>query len=275
LDKILLRITAVLLLGGAVFGLALSVGGLLTLWRFEAQLSAGLNDAVEKSGLALEAAAGMLAAVDQSLGQVEEQIALIEKITLDAAGALAATGEVSQSVAGLVGEDLKEVVNQTQTALAATQSSARLVDDTLGFISSIPLIGARYKPDQPLHTSLEQVNRSLDGVPASLGQVQADMDAAAQNLAALEANIAAMSASIGEIKDSLQEARRLTTDYRAVVGELQSSQAATAEKMPGWQRAFHWGASAFLVWLAISQLGLFVQGIQLLKSRGPAENATG
>lgn len=266
----LLRFASFLLLAGAVFGLLLSIGGLLTVWRLEARLSAGLGDAIDKAGLALDGAGGLLAAVDQSLGRVEEQIALIEKTTLDAADTLAATGETSRSAAGLIGGDLKDVILQTQTALTAAQGSARLIDDTLGIISAIPLIGARYKPDLPLHTGLEQVNRSLDGVPASLEKMQADMETAARNLVVLETNIAAMSASVGEIKASLKEARRLTTDYGEVLGGLQVSQAAAAEKMPGWLRMFNWAATAFLVWLAISQLGLFIQGIQLLGGARPA-----
>ena len=96
------------------------------------------------------------------------------------------SGGLIRSTADLVGVEMVGFVNNTQTSLTSVQSSARVVDDFLGLLSSLPLIGARYKPDVPLEDSIALVKTSMDPLPDSLLKIRRDLDVSAANVATLK-----------------------------------------------------------------------------------------
>ncbi len=69
----------------------------------------------------------------------------------------------------LLGDDLRQTIMETQTALSSASTSAKIIDNTLVFLASVPFIGVEYQPDVPLHTSLEQVAANLDDIPEFAG----------------------------------------------------------------------------------------------------------
>ena len=79
------------------------------------------------------------------------------------------TTSMADSLTGLTSKDLPGAIEATQTSLVSAQSSALLIDNALGAITSIPFLPvAVYKPDVSLHTALAQVVDSLNSIKPAL-----------------------------------------------------------------------------------------------------------
>ena len=103
---------------------------------------------------ALDSTEDLLVVADSTLTEAEDNIALIADATKDVAETLDQTSEIATTVADAVGEEFTGVVKNTQTALGALETSAKLVDDTLSFISKVPFVGGKYSNQTPLYSSV-------------------------------------------------------------------------------------------------------------------------
>ena len=256
------RSIGLLLMFGAILGMLLSVGSGFLLWREASETRQNLTFTAVTIGDTIETTSSLLNVVDETLKQVDESVALIEASLADTALSLKNTAGVTDSIGDLLGEDMTLVLQETQKALNTTQNSARLIDDTLKIVSAIPFIGARYDPEVTLQASIAQVADSLDPLPAALADVQDGMQTASVDLGIVQADMEKLSETIGKMTANLGTTRELVGSYQGMLTQLSESFARFEEKLPGRITAFYILATAFLVWLFISQLGLLTQGLE-------------
>lgn len=266
MKQFLARLIGITLILGAILGLVFSIAGLVVVSRVEYQVTnrtlAGLN----LLDRALVATADGLSVADESLREAEDTVASLETTTLGMSQTISDTIPLVDSVANLVGEDLPDSIGAAQTALAAAESSAQVVDDTLALLAALALLGGvEYAPPVPLHTSIAQVSDSLDSLPASFSEMQIGLDTTANNLARIETDIAGIADNIGQTDASLADARSVVAQYQAVVADLQAEVVTIREGLPRWLRLLRWGISLTLVWLGIAQLGLLSQGLEIIR----------
>ena len=155
-------------------------------------------------------------------------------------------------------------VNNTQTSLTSVQSSARVVDDFLGLLSSLPLIGARYKPDVPLEDSIALVKTSMDPLPNSLLKIQRDLDVAAANVATLKIEMDALAKQVGAIEESLSQARKMVDEYRAILSDVQTRYDRFQARLPVAITITYLGLTGLLTWILMTQIGMLINGIGML-----------
>jgi hypothetical protein len=53
--------------------------------------------------------------------------------------------------------------------------------------------------------------------------------------------------------------------YQETVDSIQEHLARLEGDIPAWFNGIVWGATVFLVWMALTQIGLFTQGLDLLR----------
>ena len=123
---------------------------------------------------------------DTSLEQAEKSVALLGATIDNVANTLQTTSEMTASIAGIFGDSLGSVVSKTQQALGTMEASAKLIDDTLGFISAIPFMRVDYDPNMPLAASVADISDSLDPLPENLTAVQGDMENTSENLGSMD-----------------------------------------------------------------------------------------
>jgi hypothetical protein len=264
------RISGGLLLAGALIGLLLSIAGLGLTWVEAPRLQEGIGGWIDRGSQTLTTTQTGLTVLSTSLDQTQQAIRSMETTAADAAVAIDQTVPMVQSTAGLVGTDMNAIIKQTQTSLESAKTSARFVDDTLGFISSLPLIGKRYKPGQSLSDSIDQVSKSLSGLPVSLTSLQTNLNTSADNLSTVRTQVQALSSELGLMDASTGEAKGVVEQYKAQASAMQDSLAQARKDLPAAITAFEIGASLFLLWLAIAQIGLYFQGVDLLMGRRAA-----
>jgi methyl-accepting chemotaxis protein len=258
------------LITAGILGLILSIGGLLVLPRLERRVEAVALEQLEVFDRALAATADGLATGEESLVQAGEALDSLEGVMADVSQAISDTGPVLDVATELLSEQLPTTIESTQETLASVATSAKIVDDILAGLSSIPFLGLdRYNPDVPLHQGFQEVSDELDGIPEMLLTAGEELSAAAEGLQDVEEGFAAIGQSVGEAGISLESAHSVLEDYQEVVSDLQRTLSSVGESLPGWLRTLRWSLTLVLVWLGIAQIGLVTQGWDLLGRRRP------
>jgi hypothetical protein len=73
-----------------------------------------------------------------------------------------------------------------------------------------------------------------------------------------------MARHVQQINESLRSANTVVSDYQEVITELQVRTDNLETQIRRWSNNLAWFLTIALVWLAITQAGLFVYGFQLL-----------
>ncbi|NLG99702.1 MAG: hypothetical protein GX491_20290 [Chloroflexi bacterium] len=257
------RLTGVICIVGALFGLLISIGGLFALWSTRERTTSSILSMVELTGQALDATRATIDVVNNSLDQAAMNLALIRGIADDVAGTLDDSEALIESTAGLIGNDMAGFVTNTQTSLASVEASARLVDDTLRVISAIPLIGPRYQPEMPLQESVAQVSDSLTPLQGSFETISRQLDVSAAHVATMRFEIETLADQVDEIDQSITQAKEVVDDYSTVLDGVQARYDKAAGNLPLALDVIYIGLTALLVWIFITQLGLLIQGLEM------------
>jgi hypothetical protein len=181
------------------------------------------------------------------------------------------------SLISLTSHDFPAAVDATQTSLASAQGSAQLIDNVLATLSSIPLLGLdRYAPEVPLHTALAEVSTSLDTLTPSLATINTSLEDGRTNLGVVEAELTKISETIKEISTTLGDAQTVIEQYITITKQFQVKVEAMQHAIPAWITTTCLILSFTLVWLIIAQMGLGMQGLEMLQgSRKVSKNVGG
>lgn len=265
MKRFLLRFGGLALITAGASGLVFSLVALALVARVKEGATTAILARIDLANQALDATAEGLLVVSASLTKTQTTLDLLETTTEGVAKTLGENKPFIDGLASLVGEDLPASITATQQSLAGVEASAKVVDDTLAGLSSLPLIGTLvYAPQVPLHTSLAEVSDSLDTLSASFRQMQANLNTTGANLERVKADIEAVAHNIGAMDASLRDAQGVVSRYQSVVASLQADMRTLRGELPGWLNLAAWGIALILVWLGVAQIGLLSQGLEML-----------
>jgi hypothetical protein len=265
MGRILTRIAGIALVGAGVAGIIFCVVGLFVLARVEQRVESVVAEQLELIERALSTTAEGLALAETSMEQATDTLVTLSDSAGGAGQAVGGTVPTVDAVSELLGEQLPATLESTQATLNSAASNAKLVDDVLFALTTIPLLGIdQYSPDVPLEQGLQQVAASLDEFSPALAQAQDGLNSASGDLEGLGENLIVMADSISEVATSLESAQTVLTQYQEVVTDLQDLLASVQESLPTWLRWLRVGLSLLLIWLGIAQLGLITQGLELI-----------
>lgn len=253
------------LLGAAIIGILFSAWGLITVWRMRTPIAAGLTETLDLLDSTLQASADGLMIADDSLGQTSTAIGALED-TFQATGrTLDDSTELVNTMIGFFGQELPDTITATQTSLISAQASARVIDTTLRAMSNIPILPLpQYNPPVPLQDSLQQVSESLDPLQGSFESLESTLRSSRGNLILIGAEFDIITRQVQAINLSLTNSRAVVQDYQDVVADLQDRVNSAQAGLPRWISNLTWITTLLLIWLAITQVGLFVQGLEML-----------
>ena len=81
----------------------------------------------------------------------------------------------------------------------------------------------------------------------------------------VEVELTKISGTVKEISDNLDSAQKVIDQYKTTTIQIKTNVEAVQLAAPGWITGIAWIATFLLVWLLISQLGLYMQGLELLR----------
>ncbi len=265
---ILRKVIGVLFIAAAVAGAIFSLLGLVEIWRYRPVVTRTVTDSLVLFDQTLTTTRDGLTIVGQVVKTTTEDVASLQTTTQALATAIHDTSPMLESMINLTGQTFPEVVGATQTSLGSAQKSALLIDNVLAALTSIPFSPVKaYKPEVPLHTALAEVSTSLDTLTPSLAIINTSLEDGKTNLGALEAEINKISATTQGISLTLGEARTVIDQYKTITTKLKVRLEAIQLHAPAWVTAITWILSFVFVWLLIAQLGLAMQGFNLLRGQ--------
>ncbi len=270
MKHIVTRIAGIALVAAGVVGIIFSIAGIVVLARVERIVEPVMMKQVELIDRTLATTAEGLALAETSLALAADTATSLETAVAGVGQAVGDTAPMVDSVADLLGDQLPATIRATQDTLVSVATSAKLIDDILSVVTSIPLLGIeRYDPEVSLAEGLAEVAASLDEVPISLGAAQEGLTSASGNLEGLQEDFTVMADDIGQLSMSLESAQSVVVRYQGTVADLQALVASVRQGLPGWLRLLQVGLSFVLIWLGIAQIGLIIQGWELI-GRGRA-----
>lgn len=265
MNSIFARILGIALIISAIAAILFSGWGVVQIWRIKEPFTNDLISNVVLTRSALEATSQGLFVAEAALTQAMVDVVSVQH-TLEATGrALRSSRPTFDSISTLLENDLPDAITATTTALDTAQSSARVIENFLRTISRIPFLPIDdYDPPVPLHESLGEVSESLAGVPATLIEMEENISSSQGNIIVMEAEFNIMARHVAQINESLRSANTVVSDYQEVITELQVRTDNLETQIRRWSNNLAWFLTIALVWLAITQAGFFVYGVQLL-----------
>ncbi len=256
------KISGGVLIIGAVLGVIFAVIGLFLVWSGQLSLTTRLTRGMDLLDRTLQTSSDGLVLISSSLKTSQDTIKVIRATSKELSTTAGGTAPMLDQMGQTIGQDMSGVVHNTQNSLASAQSSAKLVDDTLAVISSLPLIGQRYSPKQSLGDSIGSINASLDGLPNAFQQIQAGLKTTSGNLLAIQKEMDTVQTNIDAADVSIQNAQQIVEQYQGQVNELQTQVRDFRSGLPGWILATKWSFTVLFIWMAFEQLALLVQGLE-------------
>jgi methyl-accepting chemotaxis protein len=263
---VLNRAVGYVLIIAAITGLVFSLVGIAAVWWVKRPLTQNVMSMIGLTDRTLKATSDALLVTKESLTEAMVDV-ISMKDTLEATSrAIHATNPMLDSLSDLLTSDLPDTIHATQTSLATAQSSAQVIENFLTSVSSLPLLPIQpYNPPVPLHESLKEVSQSLDALPQSLENMDESLSTSRGNLILIEAEFRIMSRNMQQMNASLLDAQGVITSYQNVVSDLKQRTARLSTNAPRWINNLAWFTTFLLVLIAIAQLGLLVQGLQLIE----------
>jgi methyl-accepting chemotaxis protein len=263
MKKWLYRIIGLALILGSLFGLLLSASGIFFVWSTKPSVINRVEYELNLLERTLGATDELFQVIDDSLANAEESLLTIESVSLNLATTLNDSIPMMESIADIIGDDLSIVMQDVQASLVSLQTSAKLIDDTLVLISSIPFVGARYTPDVPVYVSIGQVSQSLAPLAETFLEVQADLDATTANVGQIRTEVENLSTQIQSFGDNIDQAQLVMEEYQVIVGEAELEVVEMQEKLNQAINLIAIGITLLMLWLAIAQVALFTQGLEI------------
>jgi len=259
------KILGLSLIFAAVVGILVSVGGLIVTIRVQKQVAESLSGMLELLDKTLtttengfEVADSALEDTIAALGSIQKTVGNVEVVMDNALPTL-------DSIKELVGVKLPNTIRSTRGALSAAQTAAKNVDNFLTTLSSIPIIGtAIYNPETPLNQTIGKVSDSLKDTPEMLKGSQESIEEMTDNFGSIQTEMKGISGNIHSITASAEGARDVLQDYQESVRNIHSEVNHIQEKLPVWMRLWTAGSILICIWLALAQVAIAMQGLELL-----------
>jgi hypothetical protein len=262
------RILGFLLIIAAVAGIIFSLFSLVEIWRYRPVVTKTVIDNLALGDQALSTTQDVLTIVGLVVQTTSGDVDSLQATTKALALAIHNTNPILDSLISLTNKGFPAAISATQTSLASAQSSALLIDNVLAALTSFPYSPVTaYKPEVPLHTALAQVSTSLSTINPSLVTINTSLADGKTNLGVVELELTKISDTTQGISSTLASAQKVIDQYQAVTTQLKANVEAAQLSAQTWSMAIAWILSFVFGWLMIIQLGLGIQGLDLVRGR--------
>jgi hypothetical protein len=259
-------VTPTVMIVTAVFGWIIILVGLIGIWSLYPGVSGTISNGIGLANRSLDTSIQLLDGVDATLKSASDAISQIQTGLIDVSNTFGKTSPLFDSASNLVSTDFSKMADDTLLALLSLANTAKVIDDSLRFISSFPLIGQPYNPPVPLDTSINNLASSIEKLPANLNAIQSWLDGTGKDLASLKDDTAQLAASIDKTAPQLNSAIQVMAQYRQLVKDLKNDLAGLETRLLQGLLILCIALSIFLIWTAMTQVPNFVQAVDRLQS---------
>ena len=263
--RVTFSVLGILLIVAAIAGILISLVGIIGLWRIEKAAKVSLVNTLDLLGTTVQTTHDGLSIASRSLDQADDSIAAVSDILTATGSSVKDMIPFMDSLKKMTVEDLPGALSSTKVAFQSAQASAGVIDNTLSLLTAIPFLSTpTYNNQPPLSTAFGGVSDSLDPISESLTSMEGSLTSTKDNLGEIENSFTDISGSLSGIKTSLSDAKEVTDQYLTVLEDLREQVEGSKKRLPATLDAIAWFITIALVWLALTQLGLLMQGAEML-----------
>ena len=269
------KVLGISLMFFSAIGVVLCAAGIVVTPRVTSLARAEVVSLLDLADRSLTVADDSLDIISGALEQSGQAITNVDSLLTNVGDTLAGFDPTFEEAQTFTGEDMPAMITATQAALATAEESAAVVDTFLYGINTISfLTGVEYAPEKSLAESILDVSTSLSAIPESLEGLDEGITAARQGLTDIGADLDNLSANLGEMSANVTDAQELVIEFDALIQEVD----AEVEELRGQVQRGATIATAVLIialiWMAITQAGLFFQGWEMAAQKEPVAKLT-
>ncbi len=266
------KILAVLTIFLTALGIIFSLFLMIQVWRYRLPATEKLQSGVDQFSTTLQISDEGLVVIQQVVNNVYTSTTYLDEATNALSDTVQSTSQFMDTADSFVGDNLMTTITNTQTALGSAQASAKVVDDILGALSRIPLIGLTYNPSVPLNVALGDISSSLDPLQITLKSFHTNLQTTRTNMQVFSRQITVLNNSILDMQKNLTQAKTTIAGYRAQIQSTQAWLSDARSNLPLWITTTAWVITLIIVWLIVIQVAMMLQGFAAITSNPQAQD---
>lgn len=266
------KLTGITLVILAILGLLFSISGIIATWIVRKPTQDSLSEVLASLEDALANSQEGFTLMDEAIDGLLADFEVFEGSFTSLDTTLGGVSDSLGTSADLIGDDLKQTVLGTQTALGSAAITAELIDKALSFLSRVPLLGVDYDPEVPLHISLEQVADNLETFPTTLEQIESGLNTTTDGLESLQSDLSGLSDQIQDIESDLESAQVILKKFNDSIEIVETRLAKFNDNLPTYSTLLSFLITGGLFWLGLAQISVLTQGLLFLKGESTIVN---
>jgi chromosome segregation ATPase len=269
--RILKRIAAVVVMVISVLVLVLGLAGIAGTWMVRSRLDDGLGRIVTAAGAEAAGARQELDRLDAALTQASTQIAAVEEEAQALGTDLDQNRPLLTALTDKLGVDLAPLAARAREMMDTIRETVAAVNSIVETINALPFVS---KPVPELE-KLNSLAAEIDSFEAEVQNLRLTIEQRRSEIIAGSVSIVTTPAA--RIRGGLGRAQATVSGYSQRLGTLQENLSALRATVGQWLTWLAAILTLTLLWLALSQVALFVlgwralRGLDLLPRRRKAE----
>jgi methyl-accepting chemotaxis protein len=249
----------VLLVLSVIFFLV-SLGGLVGIWVYNQPLTERVLTLIETTSQDLDGAALAIELSRTELISAQAQLDLLQAI-LETLG-INAEEDLNRlaDIVGRVEDTLSPVLDRVSGGIGTLRESLLTIKETLERINELPLINIEVPGIEEIEQGADQLGNLQNQIEEGGGKIEQLSQTTQDTVDSLSTGFARLETSINSLLETLDE-------YAEKIESTQDQLAYLEENLPKWIDWISAALTVILVWLGISQVGLFILGWGFYKGK--------
>ena len=249
----------VLLVLSVIFFLV-SLGGLIGIWVYNQPLTERVMTLVQTTSQDLEGAAAAIELSQAELISAQAQLDLLQAI-METLG-LNAEEDLNRlaDIVGRVEDTLSPVLDSLSSGIGTLRDALLNIKDTLERINELPLVNIEIPGIEEIEQGAGQLQDLQNQIEEGGGKIEQLSQTTQDTVDSLVTGFARLETSIDSLMETLDE-------YEEKIEATQEQLTYLEQNLPRWIDYTSAVLTVILVWLGISQVGLFVLGWSYYKGQ--------
>ena len=275
------RIVGIGLIITGMFGLALSLAGIILGGQVVDSLGLILADTVATTQINLKTVEGTLRQTKDTLKDVNQALQTTRQAVLDSSQALSQTQPLLDQAGQIASQKVPDGLDAVKASMPNIAAVSAAVEEALTKLSDFkvdrPFLGGRLNfdlgltyepPEPPIEQSLAQVEANLEELAASFRLLEKDLQAGSRNIGVISHDLETLGQNFGQINQGLAAFNPLLDDYLRVVNDFRSGLERLEATLTSRLAGIKLGLTLVMVWLGLTNLTPLYLGWRLLASPG-------
>ena len=265
--SIVRKIVAVIVMIVCVIMFIASLGGVFGAWWANAQANQVVADLAGLATDTVQRAQETTTGINTGLGQAVTAVETISATVQTAGQKLEDNNVIATAVGKALDTDLSPVTDRLPVPAGNLVEAVRTFQATMDRLNRVPFLGQqspRMQKLQRVDAALTQVEKVVKSVRDLKAGLAARKEVATDMVPQLMAALSDMSSNLSDVRSKLVEVDQALSELNAAVPHIQS-------KIMSYVTTGAIGATVLFVWLAVSQVSLFLHALAWFKGKKEEE----